>query len=338
MNDSPAVSILVPVYKVEKYLSRCIESVLAQDFTDWELILVDDGSPDRCPEICDEYVRKDERIRVVHKENGGVSLARLTAFNEARGKYVVFLDSDDWLMPNALSLLYKEFAKADYDIVRCCPMRENDAGEHWLENYDFTEGEITDSEKYTLYVFHNRIAPYLHGAIFRKSLFGAEDFQRVIEENILIGEDWVINMLISPRVKRFKAVDTPAYIYYWNTNSVMTTTIRSPKYPELLASVLKDFLSHSPKDIQEAFQYKVMANYIISDFRPEVPFSKERYDKVRLFLCTKERKHKMKANIESKYLVFFHCYLFHRIYSSLYKFLFFNFVLKKHPRKLYPEM
>ena len=334
----PKISVLVPVFKVEPYLQRCIDSVLNQDFTDWELILVDDGSPDRCPEICDEYAQKDERIQVVHKKNEGVSLARLIAFKKACGKYVVFLDSDDWLMPESLSVLYKEITKANYDIVRCCPMRENEIGEQWLENYDFAEGEITDNKKYTLYVFHNKIAPYLHSAIFRKSLFDTDIFLRVIKENILIGEDWIINLFISPRVKRFKAINIPAYCYYWNDNSVMTTTIRSPKYPELLANVLKDFLSNASKDIQEAFQYKVMANYIISSFRPEVPFSKERYNKARLFLCTKERKRIMKANIESKYLMFFHCYLFHRIYSSLYKFLVFNFVLKRQPRKLYPKI
>ena len=94
--ENPKVSILVPIYNVEKYLPRCIESVLSQDFRDYELILVDDGSPDQCPQICDEYAKKDSRIKVVHKQNGGLVSARLAGFMEARGEYLVFLDSDDY--------------------------------------------------------------------------------------------------------------------------------------------------------------------------------------------------------------------------------------------------
>ena len=93
--NSPLISVLVPVYKVEAYLQRCIDSVLAQDFMDWEMILVDDGSPDRCPEICDEAAKKDVRIRVVHKENGGLLSARKAGVQIARGDYFVFWDSDD---------------------------------------------------------------------------------------------------------------------------------------------------------------------------------------------------------------------------------------------------
>ena len=80
------ISILVPVYNVEQYLPRCIESVLTQDFQDWEIILVDDGSPDKCPQICDEYAKKDKRIRVVHKVNGGLVSARLAGFEASVGK------------------------------------------------------------------------------------------------------------------------------------------------------------------------------------------------------------------------------------------------------------
>ena len=93
------ISILVPVYNVEQYLPRCIESVLSQDFQDWEMILVDDGSSDKSPQICDEFAEKDNRIKVIHKSNGGANSARLTGFEMSQGVYLMFLDSDDWLMP-----------------------------------------------------------------------------------------------------------------------------------------------------------------------------------------------------------------------------------------------
>lgn len=106
MNRTPEISIIVPVYKVEKYLPCCIESVLAQSFTDYELLLIDDGSPDHCGEICDEYARKDERIRVFHQQNSGVSAARNKGLDEARGSYVTFVDSDDWIGEDYLQALY----------------------------------------------------------------------------------------------------------------------------------------------------------------------------------------------------------------------------------------
>lgn len=96
------ISVIVPVYKVEKYIHRCVDSILEQTYADFELILVDDGSPDNCGTICDEYAAKDSRIIVIHKENGGVSSARNTALAAAKGEYVLFCDADDLLTPNAL--------------------------------------------------------------------------------------------------------------------------------------------------------------------------------------------------------------------------------------------
>ena len=95
----PLVSVIVPVYKVEPYLHRCVDSILAQTFTDFELILVDDGSPDNCGAICDEYAQKDSRVSVVHKENGGLSSARNEGLDVAVGKYILFADSDDYVSP-----------------------------------------------------------------------------------------------------------------------------------------------------------------------------------------------------------------------------------------------
>ena len=93
------VSIVVPIYKVEKYLSRCVQSLLNQTLKDIEIILVDDGSPDKCPEMCENYLKVDKRIKVVHKVNGGLSSARNAGINIATGKYIGFVDSDDSILP-----------------------------------------------------------------------------------------------------------------------------------------------------------------------------------------------------------------------------------------------
>lgn len=116
----PQISIIVPVYKVEKYLDRCVNSILNQTFTDFELILVDDGSPDLCPKMCDEWAKKDKRIKVIHKENGGAGAARNVALRQVKGDYIGFVDSDDWIAPNMYEYLYSLFQQyPDVQIVQC---------------------------------------------------------------------------------------------------------------------------------------------------------------------------------------------------------------------------
>lgn len=122
------ISVIVPVFKVEKYLCRCIDSILSQTFTDFELILIDDGSPDNCGKICDEYAKKDSRIHVIHKENGGLSSARNAGLDVANGDYVVFIDSDDYIEPDLFQegiVALKDFPKA---LVNYGFYVENDQG------------------------------------------------------------------------------------------------------------------------------------------------------------------------------------------------------------------
>lgn len=120
MNETtPKISVIVPVYKAENYLHRCVDSLLAQTFQDFEILLIDDGSPDRSDEICDEYARKDKRVRVFHKENGGVSSARQCGMDNAVGEYTIHADPDDWVEPNMVEELYKKAKEEDADMVIC---------------------------------------------------------------------------------------------------------------------------------------------------------------------------------------------------------------------------
>ena len=114
---SPKISIIVPVYNVEKYIRRCLDSIAAQTFTDWECICVDDGTPDASGKICNEYAQKDSRFVVIHKENGGVSSARNAGLNVAKGEYVTFCDSDDWVEKEMLEVLYNTALETDADVV-----------------------------------------------------------------------------------------------------------------------------------------------------------------------------------------------------------------------------
>ena len=115
--NQPKVSIIVPIYNVEKYLDRCVQSLLHQTLKEIEIILVDDGSPDNCPAMCDEYARQDNRIKVVHKQNAGLGMARNSGIEIATGEYIAFIDSDDYTEVNAYEKLYNASDKGHYDIV-----------------------------------------------------------------------------------------------------------------------------------------------------------------------------------------------------------------------------
>lgn len=116
-NNNPKISVIVPVYNVEQYLPRCIDSIIAQTFTDFELLLIDDGSNDNSGKICDMYAEKDKRIRVFHKKNGGVASARQTGIDNADGLFSIHVDSDDWISPTMLYEMYKKIVKDEADIL-----------------------------------------------------------------------------------------------------------------------------------------------------------------------------------------------------------------------------
>ena len=115
----PKVSIIVPVYNVEQYLNRCVESLVRQTFTDIEIILVDDGSPDNSPQLCDILAKKYQMVRVIHKINGGLSSARLAGYKEAKGKYCIFIDSDDYIDDDMIETLYIACSNNDADMSMC---------------------------------------------------------------------------------------------------------------------------------------------------------------------------------------------------------------------------
>ena len=116
---SPKISIIVPVYKAEKYLYRCVDSILAQTFSFFEVLLIDDGSPDNSGKICDEYALLDSRVRVFHKENGGVSSARQLGIDNVQGEYTIHVDPDDWIEPQMLEELYVKAVVEKADMVIC---------------------------------------------------------------------------------------------------------------------------------------------------------------------------------------------------------------------------
>lgn len=113
------ISVVVPIYNVEKYIEKCIDSIINQTYTNLEIILVDDGSPDKCGKICDEYAKRDKRIKVIHKENGGVSSARNIGLDNLNGEYVTFIDADDYISNNYCEELLNALKTENADCVAC---------------------------------------------------------------------------------------------------------------------------------------------------------------------------------------------------------------------------
>lgn len=155
MTDNPLISIIVPVYKVERELPRCIESLLNQTFQDIEIILVDDGSPDNCPNMCDNYSKIDRRIKVIHKKNGGLSDARNFGINIASGKYIMFVDSDDFITNDACEK-FSEFLESDADVY--IGLLKNEDGSLYSRKSNATVGEKISGEEYFVLYNHSMLA------------------------------------------------------------------------------------------------------------------------------------------------------------------------------------
>ena len=161
------ISIITPVYKVEKYIHRCVDSVLNQSYIDFELILVDDGSPDNCPAICDEYAKKDSRIKVIHKDNGGSSDARNYGLDICSGDYITFLDSDDFWHKDYLKIMLDYLQKYNADIVQCC--FEKGTGEFFLQTT--SKNKIKILNKYeALKDYSYKVIPW--SKLYKKDIIG----------------------------------------------------------------------------------------------------------------------------------------------------------------------
>lgn len=179
------ISIIVPIYKVERYLSECIESVLCQSHQDWELLLVDDGSPDSCPVICDEYAAKDYRIRPIHKPNGGVSSARNRGLQEATGEWVMFVDADDKLAGNTLEMCLAQSKQDNSDIV-CFDFQPIMEDGSLINIPGKSFSGIVDNVQFSKYVLYSgKIGGEVWGKLYRKSLLQGKEFDSLLK----IGED-----------------------------------------------------------------------------------------------------------------------------------------------------
>lgn len=187
--NQPQISIIVPVYKVERHLRECLDSILGQTFTDWECLLVDDGSPDTSPQICDEYAARDPRFRVIHRANGGLSAARNSGLREARGACIGFVDSDDWLAPQFFERLCQLITDYDADMAQV-GFRKEYAGYTRAKRL---VRQITQLDRRAIareLVYDRRIPSYSWNKLFRREVINAEYPEGKVFEDMAVLNHW----------------------------------------------------------------------------------------------------------------------------------------------------
>lgn len=214
------LSVIIPVYNVEKYLSRCVNSVLSQTFSDFELILVDDGSPDNCPKLCDEYAKKDSRIKVIHKQNRGLSSARNAGLKICKGDYIFFIDSDDYLayeyvLSDFMHKAQSEDADFVYSLMNCA-----------------TDTKISEMKCCKRFVKDNRLFflsnPYFFSAcnkLYKRTLL---QFIQFVPGRI--NEDVDVIPLVFCHAKKITKLDRPTYNYYQNQASITRSAFSEKRF------------------------------------------------------------------------------------------------------------
>ena len=219
---TPAVSIIIPVYNAENFLARCVDSVLGQEYTEFELLLIDDGSKDKSGAMCDAYAASDSRVRVFHKENAGVSAARNQALSEARGTYIQFLDSDDWMTPDSTKLLVRAAEEGSCDLVIADFYRV--VGERVSRKGDIEEEGVMSPEEFAAHMMESP-ADYYYGVLWNKLYRRSIIEEHALRMNAEISwcEDFMFNLEYIRFAERITALHAPIYYYVKRKGSLVTT-------------------------------------------------------------------------------------------------------------------
>lgn len=261
MFNKPILSIIVPVYNVEKYLERCISSILRQKFTKFEVLLINDGSTDKSGTICDELANLDDRIRVVHKINQGVSSARNVGLSEANGEYIGFIDSDDWVDPNFYDDIFSKMIEVNADIG-CSGYVRNYQGEEYMVLEK--SGElILDSAEACKKIFslkNHFFTWVLVDKVFKKKLFDGYSF----DKNIKVCEDQL--MLFELLIKSEKFVFIPSYAYHYEVREDSVTQ-RHCIEDNVTALIAAKKILEKAILVDKEFEDIVKAHYIINQIR-----------------------------------------------------------------------
>lgn len=217
----PEISIIVPIYKTEKYLNRCVNSLINQTFKNFELILVDDGSPDACPVLCDKWGKRDTRIKVIHKKNGGLSSARNAGLNIAQGKYIGFVDSDDWIEPDMYELLYNAAEKyqTDYSAVNMLITKKEQ-----VSIYQPTYNEVVYDREQLFEIFFRIVTDDIKYCVCDKLYRSEIILDTRFKEGIRF-EDIDFNFRILQKCRKAVLINQIKYYYFYNEEGITRNAV-----------------------------------------------------------------------------------------------------------------
>ena len=255
----PNISVIVPVYKVEPYLQRCVDSILKQTMQDFELVLVDDGSPDRCGEICEEYAEFDSRIHVIHQQNGGLSAARNSgidwAFANSASQWLAFVDSDDWVHPKFLETLYAAANGTDSQISVCGLYRTE--GQGFPEELDLSFQSMTADDYYCSQEIHGGLTAVAWNKLYRKSLFESLRYP-----NGKLHEDEFTTYQAVYQAGKVAVINAPLYAYFQNAAGIMQSQW-NPKRLHVLEAFAQQ-IAFAQKNNNLRLLRKAVGQYIFS--------------------------------------------------------------------------
>ena len=253
------ISVIVPVYKVEKYLKRCVDSILAQTYPCLEVILVDDGSPDGCPAICDEYAREDRRVRVIHKENGGLSDARNAGIDAAKGNFLGFIDSDDYVHPRFYELLLQALKEEGADIAGCDVKKIYETGTVEEEEKEAVRSEIYSGREATANLYDAQL--YLKSVVIWNKLYKKELFKDVRFPKGKLHEDEFTSYRLLYQSKSVVYIDRAYYFYFQREDGIMGQKQKkiSPVALEAYEQMETFFREKGEKDLLQMMMYRYLS-------------------------------------------------------------------------------
>lgn len=275
MCDHPLLSIIVPVYNVEPYLPKCLDSILAQDISDYEVILVDDGSTDNSGAICDRYAAENPAFQCIHKPNGGLPSARKAGYRLCRGQYVTFVDSDDWIAPDMYKILCGRMSETHADVIVCNHTSVTPGGEivcralfpAGLYDKARLEREVYPRMIYSGTFFQYGISPNLWNKAFRRELLGSHLFH--VPDDIVVGEDALASYSCMLEAESICFVSESLYYYRSNADSLSRRAIDAKRLSEnhkffetLLTVIDTDAYSHIRKQLQYFFVYQSLLTFL----------------------------------------------------------------------------
>lgn len=223
------ISVIIPIYKVEPYLNRCIQSIVDQTYSNLEIILVDDGSPDRCPEICDEWEKKDNRIKVIHKENGGLSDARNAGMQVMTGDYVSYIDSDDWISKDMYEKMLRTIKQQKADICEC--RFEKTSGDIKYDKKSHTDNvNILNKEEALKAVVEEKINPVVWNKIYKREIAEGLFFEKG-----KCNEDEFWTYKAVDRAEKIIQIEDICYYYFFREDSIINETYKIQRLDALEA-------------------------------------------------------------------------------------------------------